>query len=152
MTRASPHVKGPRQLISDCRETTTGELACQNVIEWDKIEPKTVIPGFHGKFAHSNTMTFVLWDIDKGAILPEHSHIHEQVVHVYEGELEVTVDGQDDGAARAAASASSRRTPCIPGRALTDCRVMDAFYPLREDYMKGGAPSVLAERDEDSRT
>jgi hypothetical protein len=28
-------------------------------------------------------------------------------------------------------------------KALTRCRVMDAFYPLREDYMSGGAPSLL---------
>jgi hypothetical protein len=31
------------------------------------------------------------------------------------------------------------------GRALSDCKVMDTFYPLREDYMKGGAPSLLAD-------
>ena len=115
----------------------------ENVIEWDKIERKTVIPGFHGKFAHSKTMTFVLWDIDKGAILPEHSHVHEQVVHVYQGELEVTVDGKTTvlhGGSIGVIPSNAVHS----GRALTDCRVMDAFYPLREDYMSGGAPSVLA--------
>ena len=115
----------------------------ENVIEWDKIERKTVIPGFHGKFAHSTNMTFVLWDIDKGAILPEHSHVHEQVVHVYEGELEVTVDGKTTvlhGGSIGVIPSNAVHS----GRALTDCRVMDAFYPLREDYMSGGAPSVLA--------
>ena len=113
-----------------------------NVIEWDKIETKTVIPGFHGKFAHSANMTFVLWKIDKGAVLPEHSHMHEQVVHVFEGELQVTVAGETT-------VLSGGSIGIIPsnalhsGKALTDCRVMDAFYPLREDYMKGGAASVL---------
>jgi len=113
-----------------------------DIIEWDKIEQRTVIPGFHGKFAHSNTMTFVLWEIDRGAVLPEHSHMHEQVVHVYEGELEVTVAGE----ARVLRAGSVGVIPpdaVHSGRALTACRVMDAFYPLREDYMKGGAPSVL---------
>jgi quercetin dioxygenase-like cupin family protein len=115
-----------------------------NVIEWDKVEQKTVIPGFHGKFAHSNTMTFVLWDIDKGAILPEHSHMHEQVVHVYEGELEVTVDGKTT-VLRGGSVGVIPPHAVHSGRALTDCKVMDAFYPLREDYMQGGAPSLLAD-------
>jgi quercetin dioxygenase-like cupin family protein len=113
-----------------------------NVIEWDKIEQKTVIPGFHGKFAHSANMTFVLWRIDKGATLPEHSHVHEQVVHVYEGELEVTVDGTKT-LLRGGSIGIIPSSAVHSGRALTDCRVMDAFYPLREDYMKGAAASVL---------
>ncbi|MBV9521277.1 MAG: cupin domain-containing protein [Alphaproteobacteria bacterium] len=88
-------------------------------------------------------MTFVLWDIDRGAILPEHSHVHEQVVHVYEGELEVTVAGETTvlhGGSIGVIPSNAIHS----GRALTDCKVMDVFYPLREDYMQGGAPSVLA--------
>ena len=64
------------------------------IFEWAKIEPRTVIAGFHGRFVHSATMTFALWDIDAGSLLPEHSHHHEQVVHLYEGEFELTVEGQ----------------------------------------------------------
>jgi quercetin dioxygenase-like cupin family protein len=113
-----------------------------NIIDWDKIETETVIPGFHGKFAHSNTMTFVLWQIDKDAILPEHSHIHEQVVHVYEGELQVTVAGKTS-VLKAGSVGVIPPNAFHSGKALTNCRVMDAFHPRREDYMKGGAPSVL---------
>ncbi|MGH6923357.1 MAG: cupin domain-containing protein [Propylenella sp.] len=112
------------------------------VIEWDKIEEKTVIPGFRAKFAHSRNMTFVLWEIDKGAVLPEHSHMHEQVVHVYDGALQVTVAGETN-VLRAGMVGVIPSNAIHSGKALTDCRVMDAFYPLREDYMKGGPPSVL---------
>jgi quercetin dioxygenase-like cupin family protein len=87
-------------------------------------------------------MTFVLWNIDKGAILPEHSHVHEQVVHVYEGELEVTVAGRTT-VLRGGSVGIIPSNAVHSGRALTDCHVMDAFYPLREDYMRGGAPSLL---------
>lgn len=113
-----------------------------DVIVWDKVERKTVIPGFHGRFAHSKHMTFALWEIEAGAVLPEHSHMHEQVVHVYEGELEVTIDG-DTRVLRGGAIGVIPPNAVHSGRALTACRVMDAFYPLREDYMKGGAPSLL---------
>jgi quercetin dioxygenase-like cupin family protein len=113
-----------------------------NVIAWDRIEPVTVIPGFHGRFAHSTTMTFVLWNIDEGAILPEHSHPHEQVVHVYEGALQVTVDGRTN-ILRAGEVGIIPPHAVHSGRALADCRVMDVFYPQREDYMQAGAPSLL---------
>jgi quercetin dioxygenase-like cupin family protein len=112
------------------------------VVDWSALEPTEIIPGFHGRFAHSANMTFVMWEIDAGARLPEHSHFHEQVVHMLEGNLEVTVDG----ATRVLHAGSLGIIPANAvhsARALTDCRVMDTFYPLREDYMKGGGPSVL---------
>jgi quercetin dioxygenase-like cupin family protein len=113
----------------------------RNLFEWDKIEAKTVIPGFRAKFVHSANMTFALWDIDAGGILPEHSHPHEQVVHQLEGELEVTVDGVTT-VLRPGSVAVIPSNAVHSGRALTACRAMDAFYPRREDYMSG-KPSVL---------
>lgn len=112
-------------------------------IDWTQLEERTVIPGFHGRFLHSEHMSFVLWRLDQGAILPEHAHPHEQVVHVYSGELEITVDG-----------VTGRCGPgtvlVIPpharhaGRVLAEASVMDVFTPVREDY-RDGTPSVLAE-------
>jgi hypothetical protein len=61
--------------------------------EWKNIEEKTIVPGFRARFIHSANMTFALWDIDAGASLPEHAHPHEQVVHLLEGELSLTVAG-----------------------------------------------------------
>ncbi|MGJ4857868.1 cupin domain-containing protein [Labrys sp. La1] len=111
------------------------------LFDWDKIEPRTVIPGFHGRFMHSASMTFVLWQIDAGATLPLHSHPHEQVVHQFEGELEVTVDGQSTVLKPGMVAVVPPHAP-HSGRALTACRTMDVFHPLREDY-RTGAPSVL---------
>jgi quercetin dioxygenase-like cupin family protein len=114
------------------------------IIEWSKLKPRTVIPGFVGRFAHSDNMTFVLWEIAAGATLPEHSHIHEQVVHLYEGEFEMTVEGKT-------MRLSSGMVYAIPsnarhhGRALTDCRVMDVFYPFREDYRDGAGSTILGD-------
>ena len=114
------------------------------IFEWAKIAPRTVIAGFHGRVVHSDTMTFVLWQIDAGAILPEHSHIHEQVVHLYEGEFEMTVEGvtrRMSGGSVFAIPANARHH----GRAVTDCRVMDAFYPLRDDYREGAKATILGD-------
>ena len=114
------------------------------IFEWAKIAPRTVIGGFHGRVVHSDTMTFVLWQIDAGAVLPEHSHIHEQVVHLYEGEFEMTVEGvtrRMSGGSVLAIPANAKHH----GRAITDCRVMDAFYPLRDDYREGAKATILGD-------
>jgi quercetin dioxygenase-like cupin family protein len=113
------------------------------IFDWEAREPRTVIPGFHGRFVHSTTMTFVLWKIDAGAILPPHTHPHEQVVHQFEGELEVTVEGVTT-VLKAGMVAVVPPHALHSGRALTDCRTMDAFYPRREDYMQpDGQGSIL---------
>jgi len=117
------------------------------IFDWEKLEPRTIIPGFEGRFAHSATMTFALWHIAKGARLPEHRHIHEQVVHQLEGKFEITVEGSTfcslPGMVMAIPSNALHS-----GRALTDCRILDVFYPIREDYrFEGGAVLLSAALD-----
>jgi quercetin dioxygenase-like cupin family protein len=112
------------------------------VFDWSKIPAREVIPGFHGRFAHSQTMTFALWEIDQGAVLPEHSHPHEQVVHLIEGDFEVTIEGQK-------VTGKPGTVTAIPpharhsGLALTRCRILDVFHPVREDYMAAGQESII---------
>ena len=60
---------------------------------WDALEEREILPGWRARIAHSATMTFVLWAVDAGAVLPEHAHPHEQVIHLHEGAFELTVDG-----------------------------------------------------------
>ena len=112
------------------------------IMDWSKVEPRTVIPGFVGRFLHSDTMTFALWEIAAGAALPEHSHHHEQVVHLYEGEFEMTVDGVTRHMRAGtvfAIPANARHS----GRAITDCRILDVFHPVREDYRDGAGATII---------
>ena len=60
----------------------------------DEIEEKELVSGFKVRFVHSENMTFSYWSIEAGAQLPEHSHPHEQVTNVLEGEFELTVDNE----------------------------------------------------------
>jgi len=112
------------------------------IFDWQDLETRTVIPGFHGRFVHSGAMTFVLWKIDAGAVLPPHAHPHEQVVHQFEGELEVTVEGVTT-VLKAGMVAVVPPHALHSGRALTDCRTMDAFYPRREDYRGSGTEGSI---------
>ena len=97
------------------------------------IQTKEILPGFKVRFVHSENMTFGHWKITKGSSLPAHSHPHEQVTHVLEGEFELTVG---DETRMLTSDMGAVIPPNVPhsGRAITDCRVIDTFYPVREDY------------------
>jgi quercetin dioxygenase-like cupin family protein len=103
-------------------------------IELKDIQEKEIVPGFHARMAHSENMTLAFWRIEKGAELPMHSHMHEQAAIIMEGELELVVDGEP-------IRLTPGRVYMIPsnvphgGKAIKDCRVLDVFYPVREDYM-----------------
>ncbi|RKX20303.1 MAG: cupin domain-containing protein [Candidatus Zixiibacteriota bacterium] len=99
----------------------------------DNIEERELIPGFRVKMIHTENMTMAYWKIRAGSILPEHSHVHEQVTNIIKGELELSIDG-----------VKRVLTPSHPavippeilheGKAITDCEVIDVFYPIRKDY------------------
>jgi quercetin dioxygenase-like cupin family protein len=97
------------------------------------LKEKEIVPGIKGKFVHSDNMTVVYWSIDAGAVMPDHAHPHEQIVNVLEGEFDLMVEGK-------ANKAEPGFIAVIPsnvkhgGKAKTDCRILDVFHPVREDY------------------
>jgi quercetin dioxygenase-like cupin family protein len=99
----------------------------------DALTSREPMPGFHGRFIHMDTMSFGDWEIEAGAILPEHSHSHEQVVNMLDGELEMVVDGVRHPL-RAGDVLTIPGGSVHSGRSLTPCRVLDVFYPVRMDY------------------
>ena len=44
-----------------------------------EIQPKEIMPGYHGKLVHGERMSWVFWDVDQDAEVPEHQHEHEQI-------------------------------------------------------------------------
>ncbi len=105
------------------------------------IEAKQLIDGYLARFIHTGNMTFSFVDVEAGKVLPEHSHANEQVSIMLEGEFELTLDGKP-------IRFSAGEVVVIPsgvkhsGLAITGCRILDVFYPAREDYRKlGGVDS-----------
>ena len=97
------------------------------------IQEKEIVPGYRARFVHGGKLTLAYWDVDPGAELPEHTHPHEQVANVLEGTFELTVDGESQ-------VLEPGQVAVIPpgvshsGRAVTACRLLDAFHPTRDDY------------------
>lgn len=85
-------------------------------------------------FGGENTMLSVV-DFEPHSIVPDHSHPHEQMGMVLEGEFEFTIDGET----RTVRDGDFYRVPpnVVHSVKAGDCpaRALDIFSPPREDYM-----------------
>ena len=99
----------------------------------DEIHSREIVPGYWAKFIHTEGMTLAYWEVDAGATLPEHSHPHEQIAHVLEGEFELTIAGESRLLVPGQVAVIPGDVP-HSGQAITSCRLLDAFQPARDDY------------------
>jgi len=97
------------------------------------IPSKEIMPGYHGKLVHSESMSWVFWTVEEGAEVPEHHHIHEQVMHVVEGDFEFTLGGTTKTYKPGDVVVIPSNVP-HGGKALTPCKLMDIFSPARDEY------------------
>jgi len=105
-----------------------------SIIDIETIEKKELFPGLEVRFIHSDNVTIAYWDIQAGSLLPKHSHIHEQIAQVTEGEFELTIE-KNKFLLKPGLVAFIPSNNEHSGKAITDCKITDTFYPLREDYM-----------------
>lgn len=99
----------------------------------ENIEPFEVAPGIVGRIIHTDKMSMSFFEIAKGAVLPQHHHIHEQTSYIQEGDFEFTVNGETKVVSAGNYINIEANTP-HSALALTDCKVIDVFVPCREDY------------------
>ncbi len=92
-----------------------------------------IVPGFKGRFIHSANTTLAYWRMDKGGVIPVHTHVHEMIVNVIEGTLELTIDKETQTMTGGMAAIIPSNVPHT-AKAITDCFVLDVFHPVREDY------------------
>jgi quercetin dioxygenase-like cupin family protein len=97
------------------------------------LKPKELTTGIVGYYVHGEQSSFGLVELKEGSTVPGHQHTQEQITYILEGKLDMIIGSQ----------------PClleagmyyvIPSNvmhsavAITDCKVIDAFSPVREDY------------------
>ena len=102
-------------------------------MQLNDLEAKEIMPGYRGKLIHGVHMTLAFWDVDEGAEVPEHAHVNEQIMQVLEGRFEFTVGG-DTQIYQAGELVVIPPNAPHRGKALTPCRLMDVFSPVREAY------------------
>ena len=102
-------------------------------VELEKLERKQVIEGYQARTIHTGSITLVYWTVTAGAAMPVHAHKHEQVAHVLKGDFELTV-GSETRVLKPGFVAVIPPDVQHGGKAISDCELLDVFYPEREDY------------------
>jgi quercetin dioxygenase-like cupin family protein len=97
------------------------------------VPVKEISPGFFCKLVHTENNTINFLEVKAGSIMPLHKHPHEQSSFVLEGQFEMMVNGETK-------VLTANDFVVIPGniehsgKAITDCRLIDVFSPVREEY------------------
>jgi quercetin dioxygenase-like cupin family protein len=107
------------------------------------------LPGWRGRYFDSPSMTFAYYEFDAGSSIHEHDHPQEEVWHVIEGELEITIDGVIQ-------CSSPGMVGIVPAntrhavRALSHGKAIVVDYPLRE-LPRRASPAVTVVKSASDR-
>jgi quercetin dioxygenase-like cupin family protein len=100
----------------------------------DGFPRKDVLSGIRVGSVRLENLMLTHFTFKAGAEVPEHSHPHEQITLMIEGEMEFTFCGETrriragDGCAVPPYAKHSVR-------AITDAKAVDCWHPIREDYI-----------------
>jgi quercetin dioxygenase-like cupin family protein len=84
--------------------------------------------------AHSDNLMLTEHTLEKSAVLPDHSHVHEQLVYVLKGEISLELGGEK---LNLVTGDSIVIPPNVKHKviALTKTVALDIFSPSRQDYL-----------------
>jgi quercetin dioxygenase-like cupin family protein len=100
-------------------------------IDTDKFAIVERKPGWRGRYFDSPSMTFAHYEFDAGASIHTHSHVQEEVWHVLEGALDVTIGGETRRAGPGFVAIVPPDTPHAV-TAVSGGRATVVDYPQRE--------------------
>ena len=105
-----------------------------NFVTLSQLPVKSVLGGaIQGQYAHLERMTIGEVRMDADAVLPMHSHPHDQLTYGLSGRYEFT-SGDKTTVMEPGMTALIPGGVVQGGRTLTACHVIDVFAPVREDY------------------
>lgn len=104
---------------------------------WTEIPVETLSETVTRQVLHSEAMTVSRLRLARGAKVPRHSHLNEQISSVESGELRFRFDSGDAVIVRA--GEMLQIPPNLPHEveALEDSVALDLFSPPREDWIRG---------------
>jgi quercetin dioxygenase-like cupin family protein len=103
------------------------------IVDTHNLEVIERLPGWRGRYFHSQNMTFAHYEFTRGASIHEHFHPQEEVYEVIEGELEMTID-EVVHIARAGIVAIVPANVRHSVKALSDGRAIIVDSPARRDF------------------
>ncbi|MBL8179694.1 MAG: cupin domain-containing protein [Bryobacterales bacterium] len=106
------------------------------VQRWKDAEREQMNPQVVRQVLHGQNITIARLELKKGAVVPEHHHVNEQIANVMEGAIVFHVGGEEHVVN---AGESFLVPPNVPHKVsvLEDAVVYDVFSPIREDWLRG---------------
>jgi quercetin dioxygenase-like cupin family protein len=108
----------------------------QHIVDKSDCVGLAPFPGVLMSTTEAEKMTLSVVEMEPHSVIDEHSHPHEQIGYMVEGQFEMVIDGVSH-------QVKAGQMWRLPGGALhkviagaKPCRAIDVFYPVRED-MRG---------------
>jgi unsaturated pyranuronate lyase len=105
-------------------------------MRWDEVQNEDLRPGLSRRCVHGEQLTVARVLLQKGIIIPEHSHVNEQVTYILDGWLRFYINGE-------IVDVRAGEVLCIPSNvphkaeAMEDTIDLDVFQPVRQDWVDG---------------
>jgi quercetin dioxygenase-like cupin family protein len=102
----------------------------------DTMPSREIAPGVKIRIIVGQGLMLGFIDLAEGAAVPMHQHVHEQAGVVLAGTVEMSVGDEKRLLGPGDAYAIPANTPHAARPVGGPARVLDAFHPPREDYVK----------------
>ena len=103
----------------------------------NRFPRKQVLEGIRVGSVRLENLMLTHFTFKAGAAVPPHSHPHEQITLMIEGEMEFTFNGETRRI-RAGEGCAVPHDVTHSVRAITDAEAVDCWHPIREDYIVPG--------------
>ena len=117
-----------------------------HVVEVAKVPPVSLGPGINTNIVCGKDLTLSFATIAPNAVGAMHSHPHEQMIYVLEGEADLILDGKSYYL-KAGDTMSVPSNLAHTGQAgAAGCRFLEVFTPARKDFEEKLAQANAAKR------
>src|ERR1019366_1219931 len=103
--------------------------------DWNQVPAEQLNPRITRKAIHSGNMTIARLELQKDAVVAEHSHHNEQITMVERGALKFAIDGGETVVRGGGILVIPPHRP-HGVVALEDTVVFDVFSPSRDDWAR----------------
>jgi quercetin dioxygenase-like cupin family protein len=113
-------------------QNSSSEIVIANLCSWDRSAIEAMGALITRHMIRTPSVTVLRVDFKKGATMPPHHHVHEQVTMLESGRLRLIVDGNE---IILKPGDILRIPPDVPHftEALADSSTIEVFTPARED-------------------
>jgi mannose-6-phosphate isomerase-like protein (cupin superfamily) len=104
----------------------------------NRIIHQKISPGYERTIAHLDNLMVVVCDFTNGPMKspdPPHSHPHEQITYVAEGELIFFKEEQEHHLLKGDMITVLPGVPHCIQTISSDVRLIDSFHPVRKDFL-----------------